>query len=178
MSDDTTTHKPDPTARTLATLHREIENLQEQGEAALHSFQALTAEKFASVQREFDLLERGRVEQKADTKQAVDAALIAQKEAVKEQTLASEKSIAKSEAATAKQIEQQSNSFNQGQAATNAQLADLKDRVIKIESVKQGVVEQKNDSRAAVGTWTNGAIAAAMVGGPLLTAILMKTFGL
>ena len=170
--------KPDPTVRTLTTLHREIENLQKEREAALNSFKLLADEKFNSVKREFDILERNRIEQKADTKQAVDAALIAQKEAVKEQTLASEKSIAKSEAATAKQIEQQSSSFNQGQSATNSALADLKDRVIKIESVKIGSTEQIADNRSHINTISNSLALVAMVVGPLLTALLIKGFHL
>src|ERR1035438_6910803 len=58
-------------------------------------------ERFHSIANEFQLVERGRIEQNADTKQAVDAALIAQKEAVKAQTVASEKAIDKSEKTTA-----------------------------------------------------------------------------
>ena len=66
----------------------------------ISSMETLTDEKFAAAERQ-------RLEQKQDTKAAVDAALTAQKEAVKEQTTASERAIAKSEAATNKQLEQQ-----------------------------------------------------------------------
>lgn len=144
-------HAPDPTVRTLETVHREVLSLDSKISVAMDYRGRLFEEKFDSVKREFDLVERGRVEQKADTKQAVDAALIAQKEAVREQTLASEKSIAKSETATAKQIEQQSVSYDRGIAALTGALSDLKDRVIKIEAIKLGNTEQiilKNDEHS------------------------------
>ena len=175
---DHSRHLPDPTTRTLSTLHRELENLQDTTGASLDSFKELVDEKFGSVQREFDLLERGRVEQKADTKQAVDAALIAQKEAVKEQTLASEKSIAKSEAATAKQIDQLGINFNQAISAANATIADVKERLVTVVSAKAGATEQKDDTRGRINSINNGLIVAAMLGGPILTAVIMKAFGL
>lgn len=171
----------DPTSRTLATLHREIENLADQTSLMLEAHKESVAEKFSSIAREFDLLERGRTEQKADTKQAVDAALIAQKEAVKEQTLASEKSIAKSEAATAKQIDQLGINFNQAISAANATIADVKERLISVVSNKAGVTEQVATTQAthadARGN-INTLVAVAAVVGPMVTIIAMRAFGL
>src|ERR1035438_8944380 len=76
----------DPTTRTLDTLHREIENVSDRLETLIISEARLGKERSEAVKLEFSLVERQRVEQKLDTKQAVDAALIAQKEAVREQT--------------------------------------------------------------------------------------------
>jgi len=63
------------------------------------ALRSLTDERFASAEHQ-------RIEQKQDTKAAVDAALSAAKEAVKEQTTASGLSISKSETATREQLAQ------------------------------------------------------------------------
>ena len=138
---------PDPTARTLDTVNREVKSLEQKIAVAMDYRGQLFDEKFSSVKREFDLVERNRIEQKADTKQAVDAALIAQKEAVREQTLASEKSIAKSETATAKQIDQQGLSYDRVTAALNTIIGDLKDRLVVMESAKKASSEDHASKR-------------------------------
>lgn len=83
-------------------------------------------------------MERQRVEQKKDTKDAVDAALAAAKEAVKEQTTASERAIAKSENSTAEQLKQLNTTFATAIGGVTANHDDLKERVGRIEAIKQG----------------------------------------
>ena len=81
----------------------------------------------------------------------MDAALTAQKEAVKEQTIASERAIAKSEAATTKQLEQQQVTF--------ATVSDALRR--SIDEVKERAVEENRAMRTsigAVGVQANGVI--------------------
>ncbi len=90
--------------------------------------------------QQFDLIERQRIEQKQDTKAAVDAALTAQKEAVKEQTTASALSITKSETATSKQLEQQ-------QATSVTAVADLRR---SIDELKERIGEVDRNARASV----------------------------
>ena len=124
----TVTPVPDPTTLTTAALHRETGVLRESIERRFddrdreaRSLARERTEQFAALrelligrieasdtltEERFGAAERQRVEQKVDTKSAVDAALIAQKEAVREQTTASERAIAKSETATNKQLEQ------------------------------------------------------------------------
>ena len=75
----------------------------------------------------FNAAERLRVEQKKDTKDAVDAALSAAKEAVKEQTTASERSIAKSEGATSKQLDQIQETFTTAIDGLRRSIDDLKE---------------------------------------------------
>ena len=144
-------HIPDPTNRTLDTVHREIENVSDRLETLIRSESRLTSERFDSVAREFELIERGRTEQKRDTKEAVDAALVAQKTAVAEQTIASEKSINKSEAATAKAIDAQTVSFTQSLSAMQSSFSDLKERVVIIESKDVGISSYREDRRMSIG---------------------------
>jgi hypothetical protein len=91
-------------------------------------------ERFNKVAQQFELVERQRVEQKKDTKDAVDAALTAQKEAVKEQTTASERAIAKSEAFTTKQIDAIGAIIQSRDKGVDDKIDDLKSRVTAAES--------------------------------------------
>lgn len=208
MSDATpgpVAHGPDPSTLTTAQLLREIEILRsgiddrvenqrremvlaaELSEAKLRGEITLTAQRFDAISGQLELIERQRVEQKSDTKAAVDAALIAQKEAVQEQTIASGLSIAKSEGATAKQLDQQSVTFTTAISGViktssdqkdsfNIAIGDLKERLSAhdlklggIESNKQGAREQIGDSRASTGQW----IAVAAVGSTLFGALIV-----
>lgn len=99
------------------------------------------SEKLVSVKTQFDLIERQRVEQKQDTKAAVDAALAAAKEAVKEQKDASDKSITKTETATAEQLKQMNVTFTTQLAGITSPISDLKDRVTSLESMRMGAKE-------------------------------------
>jgi DNA anti-recombination protein RmuC len=138
----------DPTNRTLETVHREITQVEEKIGLVINALEQNTAEKFRSVERQFELVERQRAEQKVDTKQAVDAALTAQKEAVKEQTTASERAIAKSETATAKQIDQMTITNATAINGVINTLNDIKERVTKVEAEKQGGGEAISIRRA------------------------------
>lgn len=147
----------DPSALTTAQLLREIGGLHDLMFVRLADFDRLTQEKFESVDKQLDLIERQRVEQKKDTKDAVDAALTAQKEAVKEQTSATDKAIAKTEASTAEQLKQLALTFVTAIKGTTDGIDDLKERVAKMEATRLGMNEQRNEHRAA-----NGAIYAAV----------------
>lgn len=142
---------PDPTVLTTEALQREIKALKELLEMRVIGVTALSNEKFRSVDQQLDLVERQRVEQKSDTKAAVDAALTAQKEAVKEQTTASATAIAKSESGTTEQLKQLSSSFSTALESQRREFADLKDRVGAIENNRIGGQESKAGLYAAVG---------------------------
>lgn len=106
--------------------------------ADLAALETLTNVRFSAFERELALIESRRVEQKVDTKVAVDAALSAAEKAVKEQTVASEKSILKSETSAAEQSKQQNATFTAALKGVSDILADVKDRVVKVESRKEG----------------------------------------
>lgn len=158
----------DPSELTTKQLLREITILRELINAMFDGSQRITEEKFNAVTGQFNLIERQRVEQKADTKAAVDAALTAQKEAVKEQTTASERAIAKSEAATKEQLTQLSATFTQAIKGLTDILNDTKERVSKSESASQGSngVQSKFLAIAAVCAAVGGLILNIMLNTP------------
>jgi tetrahydromethanopterin S-methyltransferase subunit B len=100
---------------------------------AIESSLALCNAQFGLVKQQLDLIERQRVEQKNDTKAAVDAALTSQKEAVRAQTTASELAISKSEASTAKQIEQLAVSAITGREELRRSIDEVKERFNEVE---------------------------------------------
>jgi hypothetical protein len=129
---------PDPTPLTTEQLLREIDRLEKLMESAVGGLRDVVNEQFESVDKQFQLVERQRVEQKRDTEVGVAAALSAAKEAVKEQTTASGLSITKSETATNEQMKQINVTFTTAINAVTAAVNDLKEQVVRIESVKQG----------------------------------------
>jgi hypothetical protein len=73
---------PDPTLLTTEALHREVNALDDRLDTRIAGMSVLWEERFSNVDDRFEWVERQRVEQKADTRAAVDAALAAAKEAV------------------------------------------------------------------------------------------------
>jgi hypothetical protein len=161
---------PDPTTLTTSALHREVKALRELIESELQATSQVTFEKFRSIETQMALVEAQRVEQKADTKAAIDAALTAQKEAVREQTIANNLAFSKSEGATAKQLEQLKTTFDTAIAGVSISLADVKERVGRIESVKVGGRETVN----AVYAFTAFLVALLVIGGSLAAAGIFK----
>lgn len=152
------TPNPDPTLLTTQALLREILALRELMETKIDNIdtrldermaglKAIQGEKFAKVEQQFELVERQRVEQKQDTKTAVDAALSAQKEAVHEQTLASDKAISKSEQGTTKQIDQLATNFDTAIKGQETQVDDLKERMTRVETAQAAKTEQRAETR-------------------------------
>lgn len=140
---------PDPTTLTTAALEHEAQilrdsfkeglaSLSKELETAIDHRDALTKAELKTIDVRFDMMEEHRIEKQADVKAAVDAALISQKEAVKEQTIASEKAIAKSESATTESIKQLSTTFAVSIESANRAVNDVKDRVVRMEAQASG----------------------------------------
>lgn len=156
---------PDPTVLTTEALTREstalrreldwqnayfkqeIDLLRETYTVKIDGVISTADERFRRIQDQFDTVERQRIEQKNDTKAAVDAAFSAAESAVHEQTVASERAIAKSEAATAKQADQLAITFTTAVASVNQVISDVKDRLARIENQRIGGRESVTDQR-------------------------------
>lgn len=139
---------PDPTERTRQELYSAVGNIQSKIAdvqaflvAEVHHRGELSDEKFKAIEEKFIQAAERTAEQKQDTKNALDAALAAQKEAVANQTVSSEKSITKSETATVERIKATEALLTTNSKATDDKIADLKDRLTAIESIKLGSVE-------------------------------------
>jgi hypothetical protein len=148
----------DPTKNVLELVAAAIQRQDDLREAAMallkeriNGMEKVSKAKFAKIDSEFSLVESRRVEQKVDTKVAVDAALSAAEKAVKEQTVASEKSIIKSETSAAEQSKQQNATFTASLKGVIDTVADVKDRVGKIENLRQGAGDIRDNARLNVG---------------------------
>lgn len=95
-------------------------------------------EKFSSVERQFAERDVRTEQTSRDSKVAVDAALQAAKEAVGEQNKSSALAIAKSDAATTKQIDQLGTLIQSTIGGINAQIGDLKERLTRFEGEGRG----------------------------------------
>jgi len=115
---------PDPTTLTTDAIEREIAALRELLMALISAMSELNNERFQTV-------EHHRLEQKLDTKEKIDAALLAQQGAAN-----------KSELAIKDQLNQLSNTFDTAIGGVTDGLADVKDRVGKIEAIKVGGQEK------------------------------------
>jgi len=95
-------------------------------------------EKFHSIETQFKERDTRTEQTSKDSKVAVDAALQAAKEAVGEQNKSSALAIAKSEASTAKQIDQLQTLITTTSNNSDEKIADLKERLTRIEGMTGG----------------------------------------
>ncbi len=128
---------PDPTVLTTEQLLREIGAVNDRMAAVANvcnknteALEALINEKLAGVSDHFALIERQRVEQKNDAK-----------EAAAQQTDLSERAIAKSETVMSTQLEQLSTTFKTEVSSLVIRMDELRDRVGRIESIKTGATQ-------------------------------------
>jgi hypothetical protein len=160
---------PDPTKVTTENIEKSITALREllearvdglvhlqdekinQIKAELDGLDRLYQEYLAGVERRFVMVEEQRREHKQDDKDSLGAALAAAKELSLEDRKASDKAIDKSDAATARAIEALKTTFDTTDANRLRDIGELKDRVGKIENLKNGVVDARERSGAIVG---------------------------
>jgi len=129
------------------------------------------AERFRGVETQF--VERDvRVKESATaTATAVAAALQAAKEAVGEQNKSFTVSIDKSEKATGEQISQQRVALDTATKGIDVQIADIKDRLARIESMGVGRIQAVSETHAAA-TDTRGTIALMISAGVALFGVI------
>jgi len=130
---------------------------------------AIVEEKFHSIDGQFRERDTRSERESRDNKVAVDAAFAAQKEAASEQNKSNTLAISKSEVATQETINKLSELFRTTTDALGANISDLKDRVNRMESIRQGGTE----ARAGL---SSGAGAIAAVGTIILAAIVIIGF--
>jgi cobalamin biosynthesis Mg chelatase CobN len=152
---------PDPTVLTTEASVRLEAMIRNLISSEITHLEVLFDQKLAEIKTQLKMLDARTAEQKKDTKDALDAALAAQKEAVASQTASSEKSITKSETATTERIKGVEAQQATSSKAMDDKISDLKDRVVAIESIKLGNTEQTANMRAG-GMDTRGNMASIM----------------
>lgn len=186
----------DPTALTVKMLQRELDRLQEliyvrlQGmdqatmllreasermpsdvDIKVGHLRSIHEEKFRSIEIQFRERDVRTDQTSKDSKVAVDAALQAAKEAVGEQNKSSALAIAKSEASTTKQIDQQGLLIATATAGLNDKIDDLKQRLTQIEGKSTGVAAQQNTQTSLNGFFVGIAGVLVAVGGVILAFV-------
>jgi chromosome segregation ATPase len=188
MTEATRQQGPDPTARTLETLHREVTSMQEWADLQLTAAKDITEEQLRSIRREITIFETHRIELKADNQRTVETAMIAAEKAVQaalaaaekardQQTIASQLATEKAEKAGKEQLQQQGETFSTAIGALNTGFNDVKAMLGELRAEKRGGKEQVTEHRAG----NSQMIAIAALGASLfsgaLVAIIIKLFG-
>ena len=182
---------PDPTARTLETLEREVDWLQERADLQLKSAETINAERLASLRREDAIREAHRLELKVDSERmlstasiaaekAVQAALAAAEKARDQQTIASQLATEKAEKAGKEQMEQQGATFTLAISGLTTGVNDMKGLVGELRAEKRVVADTTTERRAVSSQVVAvAAVAAVLFTGVLgaLVVILVRVFG-
>jgi hypothetical protein len=147
-------------------LHAEIiDRVPAEREMAIRYLADLQDEKFTSIALQFT--ERDvRTEQATEgAKQALDAALLAQKELVAQQNEANSAAAAKAEASFTKQIDQIGTIIQTLEKALDTRITELKERIDRGEGSSSGAAGSRSERRLDTGqVLTTLSVLAAVVG--------------
>jgi hypothetical protein len=131
-------------------LHETVTRTPTEIQTAVGHLHDLMSERFDSVTTRFTLNDDRQKAESIANETKVNAAFAAQKEAAAEQNKANTTAINKSEDATKEAITKNSEAASAASQALADKIDDLKDRVNRLESVRQGGRESKADLYAAV----------------------------
>lgn len=154
---------PDPTKLTTEATDKLDKTIRELVRSEMDHLDRLFQEKFTTVEQKFKALTERTEEQKRDTKDALVAALAAQKEAVASQTAASEKSITKSETTTTERIKGVETLLATTTKATDDKIGDLKERITTVESRRFGQ-ENEQTKNTTSNQWIVGLVIGSVIG--------------
>jgi hypothetical protein len=128
-------------------MDRQVSHLREFIVSRIESTQVARDERFHSIDLQFRERDTRTDQSSRDSRVAVDAALQAAKEAVAEQNKSSALAIAKSETATAKQIDQLQTLIKTNNDATNDKINDIKARLDRGEGLTHGGDQHRAEKR-------------------------------
>ena len=138
------------TAISVSPVEREElrTRLQDDISTAIDNLHSLVTEKFKGVENQFQERDtRGEQEKKA-SKEALDAALLAQKESVSQQNDANTTAAQKSETSFTKQIDQIGTLIATLEKSLTDRITELKERIDRGEGTDHGSSETASNSRA------------------------------
>jgi len=141
---------PDPTELTSRAVNALRDELTELFDVKLDALSEITKSRFDAVSAKLTIAELLRLEQKVDTKTAVDAALAAQKEQAIQQAAAFSEATTKTERTFSEQLTGLRDTFGTAILAQTTRYDDLKERITVIEAMKSGGQESKASLYAAL----------------------------
>jgi len=169
--------QPDPTLLTTAALEREIANLQKLIETRLDGndkstdlrileiskipadtarlilhLRELMDEKFEGIAKQFQERDTRGEQGSRASKEALDAALLAAKELVGATNLANAEAATKAETSFLKSLDQITTLIKSTADATDARIADLKERIDRGEGGNAGAATYRAEQRLDYGT--------------------------
>ena len=128
------------------------ERIQNDIHIAVDNLQHLHEERFNAIQQQFNERDtRGEQEKKA-SKEALDAALLAQKESVSQQNDANTTAATKTETNFTKQIDLVGTQITALDKSLTDRISELKERIDRGEGNTSGVAGQRGEQRASIGT--------------------------
>jgi len=133
--------------RVPTTLDRETLRLTEIFAERLKGASLMMAQQIESINLRFRERDTRTELEKVAASTAVTAAFSAQKEAAANQDRSNAQAISKSEAWTAKQMEDLKLLFNSKNASTDDKIADIADRITRVESGARGGLDARSQSR-------------------------------
>ena len=139
----------------------------------IEALRGVQEEKFRSIAVQFAERDTRTEQTSRDSKVAVDAALQAAKEAVAEQNRSSALAIAKSEASTVKQIDQQAVLIQTTAKASDDKIDDIKIRLTRIEGKGEGEAGSTTTRQSSI-TTTAVVIGVVIALGEVLAIIFRK----
>lgn len=128
----------DAADKAVELLHEDMTQFPTDLDKEIAHLKELHGEKFTSIQTQFSDRDARTEENSKNSKVAVDAALQAAEKAVGKQQEAFALATSKSEAATAKQIDQQGQLIANVTRALDDRISDLKERLTRIEGSHSG----------------------------------------
>jgi hypothetical protein len=185
---EVTQRGPDPTQRTIETLHREITSVQEWAELQLKSAADISAERISSQRRVDEIREAHRIELKGDNKQTVETAMIAAEKAVQaalaaaekardQQTIASQLATSLAQEGSKEQMKQQAETFSTAISGLNVGFSDVKNMLGELRAEKRAGQENSTEHRANNAQMIALAAVIASILSGAFTALLVKLFG-
>src|ERR1017187_613582 len=138
------------TAISVSPVEREElrTRLQSDISTAIDNLHSLVTEKFKGVENQFQERDtRGEQEKKA-SKEALDAALLAQKESVSQQNDANTTAAQKSETSFTKQIDQIGTLIATLEKSLTDRITELKERIDRGEGTDKGTIQSADQTRA------------------------------
>ena len=131
-------------------------------------------ERFRAVALQFGERDTRAERESKDNQIRVDAAFAAQKESAAEQNRSNTLAINKSEAATQDTIVKLERLFDSTNKGLTDKIDDIKGRVQSMESLRNGALDQRTDTRATIGT--TGTVIAAVVGLIAILAVIVTLY--